>query len=322
MSSDVLNAIIIGCGRIGGGDKTFSHAAAYSAHAGYRLIGCVERNDETRTHFMDQWKVNQGFSSIEELIESNIVFDVASICTPTPFHAEALTKLLDTNVRAVFCEKPLTDDLGQAQALTAAYAHRNIALAVNYHRRWDSSMQTLKRELSDGEWGRVLSISAHYMKGLFNSGSHMLDLISALVGPLRPVSAIRSCDGFGPNDPTIDAVLKTPDQTIVHLMGIEAHAHFMFEVTIVTERGVIAIEDAGFRIRTRRVQDDPMFANDRNLDEGQFTSTAQDNAFAAAVDNIRNAVLHAEPIKCDGETALQTQVLCTTLLDMSTRAQA
>lgn len=46
------------------------------------------------------------FSSIEELLDSGIEFDVASVCTPNGFHAQQSIRLLESKHHVV-CEKPM-----------------------------------------------------------------------------------------------------------------------------------------------------------------------------------------------------------------------
>ncbi|MDH3581353.1 MAG: Gfo/Idh/MocA family oxidoreductase, partial [Hyphomicrobiales bacterium] len=251
------DAIIIGCGRIGGGDETLSHASAYVRHDGFQLTGCVEPDDTRRKAFMARWNVPRGYRSIQDAVKDNDDWSVASVCTPTPQHAADLRSLLETGVRAVWCEKPLTGRVKESEQLVTSYLNAEKHLAVNYLRRWHPAIQDLQAELAAGKWGTVKAMTGYYTKGLCNNGSHMIDLVHYLAGPLEPVAASWSAVSHEPSDPPIDAILRTRDGANVHLVVGDADDYALFELEIVAAQGTIRIEQSGRATRTRRTMEDP-----------------------------------------------------------------
>ena len=109
-------------------------------------------------------------------------FDVASVCVPTAYHEAVLLELLDMPLRAVLAEKPLTGDVAQSQQIVDAYRVAGRPLAVNFLRRFDPVLATLRREIEVGDWGRLQSASVHYAKGIVNCGSHAIDLLHYFFG--------------------------------------------------------------------------------------------------------------------------------------------
>ena len=156
--------------------------------AGLTWSPVSSRDAARRQAFRDRWDVRSGFGNLDACLKDQDGFDVASICTPTDTHEVVLTQLLDSPARIVFCEKPMTGDPAHSAALHKAYEAAGKAICVNYLRRWDSEMTTLRDELAAGDWGALRSVTAFYAKGLFHTGSHMLDLIQFLIGPLTPAA--------------------------------------------------------------------------------------------------------------------------------------
>ena len=315
--SGPLKALIIGCGRIAGGfdeygpdSAVLSHAGAYQSHPGFEIVACVEPDTECRDGFAKTWAVPAAFATLDKCLEAGAPFDVASVCVPTANHGAVLEKLLETGVKAVFCEKPLTDDIAESERLIKAYAAAGVLLAVNYLRRWDPSIVALRNEIESGEWGRVRTAMGYYTKGVLNNGSHLVDLAQLLRGPLALESVTGARSDHDPGDPTVDAALRWEDGIAMHLIGADARDMSLFEFHIVTERGVIGIEESGFTIRRRRIVASPYFTDYRQLDRGQWATTEFATALHHAVDNLYAAVVQGAALKSDGSSALSAQSLC------------
>ena len=128
----LLSTVVIGCGKMGGGaeeswsrDGIFSHAAAYNQHPHFQLIAGVEPQPRTRDNFASIWQCPNTFGSLDDCINSGLKFEVASICVPTDQHADILRKLLETNVLAVLCEKPLTENYRESKDILNSYRQNN-----------------------------------------------------------------------------------------------------------------------------------------------------------------------------------------------------
>lgn len=321
-----LRAAIIGCGQIAGGfdegrtgDAVLTHAGAYSRHPGFALVACVEPEAERRNAFMKTWSVPASFASLEECLASGTRIDVASVCTPTSRHAADLRLLLDSPVRAVFCEKPLCDDVVAAATIVESLARAGKKLAVAHNRRWDERLARLRQDIADGRWGRLRSAVGVYNKGVLNNGSHMVDLIQFLIGPLMLKTVTGWRIDHGPDDPTVDAVLSAPDGTIVHLVGADSRDYAVFELQILAENGSIEIEQSGFTLRLRHAIKSPRFAGYRELERGSWEPTGLETALYRAVDNIHAALCHDAILISNGASALSAQKLCE---DMRHRALA
>lgn len=323
-----LSVVIVGCGAIAGGyderrparaksKGVFTHAGAYRAHGGFRLAACVEPDAKRRKAFMARWNVARGFSSLGECLEAGLAFDVASVCAPTPAHAALLEALLTFPVRAVFAEKPLTGSPSDSRRIVAAYARAGRPLAVGYLRRFDPTMRALKAEIVSGKWGRVRSAVGYYGKGVFNCGSHLIDLVGYLWGPLEARAVFGRLDDHEPGDPTLDAVLDGPGGGRVHLVATDSRAFFDFELQITADKGRITIEEQGQRLRVRRVRRSPLFAGYRVLESGEFRSTGLGRALVEAVGNLHRCLGRGETLLSDGRSALAAEDICAALVAMA-----
>ena len=309
---------MVGCGNIAGGfDSELTsaslprtHAGAYAAHGGYRLTACVEPDVKKRISFMKRWNVPTGYSGLDELKAHRGAFDVISICSPTASHYADTQWVLSLKPRLIFSEKPVCIHLGEAEQLVHFCASAGVKLAVNHNRRWDPQVKKLKNELATGHWGAIRSISGHYNKGTLNNGSHMLDLLHDLVGPLILLNTGTPVYDHVATDPSVPATLTSLSGVPVSLHCGHAADYSLFELQLVTRRGVISMEDGGMLWRIRTAVESEQFQGYRALTEGTIFAGTYLNTMATAVANIHRALDLGEPLASTGDTALAAQRMC------------
>lgn len=323
----MLRALIVGCGRIAGGDDwadsagtPITHAGSYVAHPGFELVACIEPDAARRAEFMKRWDVPHGFASLADFAASGVAADVVSICTPTAQHASLLRELLALPVKLVFCEKPLTADIEEGYAVAADYARARRPIAVNYTRRWNPTVIALHDEISSGAWGRLITGVGFYTKGILNNGGHLVDLLRFLFGEMEVVGVTGRRFDAAADDPTVDAVLKTDGGAPVHLVGADARAFYMFELTLVFERGAVSLENTGANLRVRRAVSMQGGGDERALGEPVVSETAWRAQFLAALDGIHATVTSGAALASSAETALAAQAICADLVARSTSA--
>ena len=316
--SDPLKVLIVGSGIIAGGidekrgqAPPVTHAGAYRAHPGFRLAACVEPDKERRLAFMGYWGVERGFDTLDECLVSGDAFDVVSLCSPSRSHATALLRLLEMPLKVVFAEKPLTTDLADARRVVAAYEAKGRPLAVNFTRRWNPTVAELRRELADGAWGRLRAATGFYTKGILNNGSHLVDLLHFLVGPLTVVRVLRRRADDDPEDPTVDAVLETDHGARLYLIGGDARDYALFELSLVLERGVVSLEDTGYTLRRRRAVRSGVVPGQRELGSTDAVETRWAEQFERAVDELYAVAVDGVVPTSNGATALRAQEVCT-----------
>ncbi len=321
--NQIVNCLIVGCGKIAGGfdalrspeQMPLSHAGAFTKHGRYRILACVEPMPARRAEFMQRWAVPEGYADLSALASHTGRYDVISVCSPTSEHYRSVKVAIALNPRLIFCEKPLAPQLSQASELVEACRLAGIPLAVNYTRRWDTDLVQLAADLKNGVWGAVRSVTGVYTKGILNNGSHMVDLLHLLFGPLD-VQVVGSpvYDGF-PDDPSVAVTLATSDHIPVQLSCADARDYSIFELQIVAEKGVITMEDGGLLWRIRHVVESPTFLNYRSLDAGVRKVGSLPGATLAAVSEIYASLTSGRTISSSGENALRSQRVCEAIRD-------
>lgn len=316
------DVLIIGCGRIAGGydegrDDAMvrTHAKAFGGHPAFRLAACVEPDAARRRAFMATWNIPDGAAGLDAFADRR--FAVACVCGPTESHAAGLRALLHLDVAVVFCEKPLTEDAGEAARLVAEYAARGKTLAVNYLRRFDPTVTALQADIAAGRLGRLQGAVGLYTKGILNNGSHMVDLLQHLLGPLEPARVDGALVDYIPADPTLSCALTTVDGATVRLLGLDRAAYTIFELDLLFEQERVRLVDSGFAITRQRVVDAPRFDNYRVLAAPEPAPTGFDIAFAEAAAAILAHLTTGAPLASTGESALAAQAVCARLIAMA-----
>jgi predicted dehydrogenase len=313
-----FKVLIVGCGNIAGGYDLLQpeellplgHAKAFSKHGRFSLLGCIDPDFDKRMQFQRRWQVHQSFSSLLDIGLKVGQYDVISICSPTMGHAGDIQLALALKPKLIFCEKPVTSSLKDTRIAVQACAEQGVLLAVNFSRRWSPQVVQLKNDLKNECWGSVRSVSATYNKGILNNGSHMLDLLLYLFGPLSIASVGSAVNDFFSQDPSIDAVLRSEIGFPIQLNVAHAKDYTLFEIQIVTEKGVINMEDGGARWRYRHAKPSEKLVGYNFLNSGEWLEPDGSYAMSGAVANIFDALDSGAQLCSSGNNAIQAQILC------------
>ena len=164
----------------------FGHASTLTAHPRVELVAGADPDSARRSAFAERWSVPAVYADHREMLQREKP-DLVCVATPPEAHAAQVIDCAEAGVRGVFCEKPLTPTLREADALIAACAAHGAALQVNHTRRGDPYLRRARDLIGAGEIGEVLSVVATWSGRLFLSGTHLFDLINFLLGD-RPTA--------------------------------------------------------------------------------------------------------------------------------------
>ena len=135
----------------------------------------MDPRDDRRRQFREKFSV-PSFESVTDALEV-LSPNVVVICCPTDQHFNVLRLLLEVEcIEAILCEKPLSYDIDEARRMVEMCDERSIGLFVNYMRRADPNVIELRNKIQSGEIGGPIKICAWYSKGIYNNGSHVIDL--------------------------------------------------------------------------------------------------------------------------------------------------
>ena len=288
--SERYKALIVGAGKIAGGynagpgdDMVLTHALAYLRHPKFDLVACVEPNSEARDAFVKKWGIPRGYASLDAALKDG-GFDTVSVCSPTGTHLVALEKLLASDAARVFAEKPLDGDVVAARKLADAFANKKVPVAVNYTRRFDPAMKTLKAEIASGKYGELYSLVGWYDGGVMNNGSHLFDLANYLTGQVARFSQVAR-SGQSLPDPSVSALAICGDAPF-HIVARPAGAGSCFELEMAFLKAIVTIEDGGFVVRKRGYESSEAFTGEKVLQRGDWMPTAFERAMPAALDEL------------------------------------
>jgi predicted dehydrogenase len=324
-TSKRLKVLIVGCGNIAGAFDSnlnsenfpFTHAGSYTLDNRFTISACIEPDENRRRDFMEKWNVNLGYSSIAEILNLGFKFDIISICSPTINHSHDIEVAVHLKPKLIFCEKPIAASLIDAERLVELCKIANIKLAVNHTRRWDLSLLSHKKNISAGRWGDLRSVIGIYNKGILNNGSHMLDLLHFLLGPINIIKVGKPINDYLNDDPTIPVFMENEQGVPIHLSSTNAKDYAEFELQLFFSLGVLSMEEGGMYWSERVVEDSATFKNYRVLGEGRRYASECKRSMLKAIDNIYNAITYDEDIVSSGDTAILAHRMCEKIKLMS-----
>lgn len=318
-----LNVLIVGCGNIAGrfdmlnSSNTYAqtHAGAYSKNKAFTILACVEPDQNCRDEFMKYWKVDIGFATLSEAINSDVEFDVVSICSPTEQHEDNILSAIKLKPRLIFCEKPIAPDLCSSKTVALACEVANIPLAVNYSRRWDPVIADFSKKLNKAEYGKLRSVVGIYNKGILNNGSHLIDLLQLLLGELIIASIGQLTHDYLEEDPSISASLVTKTGIPIHLVTGNAMDYSLFEIQFIFENSMVTMLDGGARWHIRKCVDSEIYAGYHALNVGESTVGGYAMAMENAIENIHDYIADDSIMLSTAKNSLAAQSFCEDLCD-------
>ncbi len=304
-------AAVIGLGQIGMASDlkldpkqhVYSHARAFNEHPLFELVAGVDTDPQRRDQF-DRHFGRAVFAGIDEAMRSTPL-DVVAIAVPTDVHVHVLRKvLLHCRPRVLLCEKPLAYDLDEAREILRLCDQSDTALYVNYIRRVDPAVRTIKRRLDKGDIVRPVKGIVWYSKGLFNNGSHLFDLLQYWLGDMQSFQIIRSERSWG-DDPEPDLLIVFSGVPVYFLAAREEDfSHYTIE--LLSPNGRLRYDRGGQNVVWQSVTASATFADYTVLDgTEQKLATSLSRIQWHVVDHLAEVLNEMPSGLCSGEEALR-----------------
>lgn len=313
--SSVSRFGLIGCGAIGSaldegasGPTALTHAGAIGLSTEARLMAVCDSELDRAQECARRRGVQHAYSDFREML-AGVQLDAVSIATP-PFGRLAMIEaVLQAGIRLIWCEKPLAADAAEAAAIQALVERAGAVLAVNYMRRWTQPVRRMVDLVSSGAMGGLQGGVAYYGKGLTNNGSHMIDLLNAVLGGPDAVEGnTRVDDDRVGGDETLGAVLHygRDGAKSVQLIATDHRRYSIFELDLLFSAGRLRLTDKGNRLEVFTVGPDPIFPGYVVLGGGEQVAGDLANTFSAVLAQILSVRRGAEPAPlCTAAHALQ-----------------
>jgi len=199
---------ILGCGDV----CEVKSGPAFSKVEGSELVAVMRRDaglaeDYARRHNVPRW-----YDSAEALIADEEV-DAVYIATPPGSHRDYAVQVARAG-KPAYVEKPMARNHRECQEMIAAFREAKLPLFVAYYRRAQPRFVQAKELIDSGVLGKITGIdyvyetppldadeselpwrvvAEHSGGGLFfDLGSHALDMLDFLIGPLHDVQGIAA----------------------------------------------------------------------------------------------------------------------------------
>lgn len=310
----IYNVLIIGAGKIGaffdqpGSENILTHAHAFSTHPGFKLLGFVDSNAGQAQKAVSIWG-GEYFNNLDAALHKHRV-DVICLAVPDEYHFSYLQELAHRNIKIIFAEKPLTKTLPEALEIKQLYSSLPISVQLNYSRRFVPEIIALRNNIKDGLYGRYLSGTGYYGKGLLHNGSHLLDLLLNLLGDIHDYRLTSVINDFYDDDPSVSAVLTVQDGVPFFLQSIDCRAYTIFELDLLFEYRRVRLIDSGFIIEEYEIGESPIFAGYRNPVMVSERRTSLGKSIYYAVENIYQHLDKGEELLCRLDDGVKVLSLC------------
>ncbi|CAM9452997.1 unnamed protein product [Ectocarpus sp. 6 AP-2014] len=206
----VANPDVIRWGLVGAGSvcEVKSGPAFYKA-PGSSLVAVMRRTKSAAEDFAKRHGVPKFYTELDELLQDPEV-DAVYVATPPGTHKELALRVCAAG-KPCYMEKPMARSHAECLDMTAAFEEAKLPLYIGYYRRYLPKFVYVKSVIDSGTIGRVTSVnlrlsqSRHKFEGeevradwrvdatnaggglFMDLGSHQLDLLDHLLGPLRPL---------------------------------------------------------------------------------------------------------------------------------------
>ena len=290
-----------------------THAHGYKACEGFEIVGFVDSNMDKAEAASARWG-GRAFENIDRLFETQSV-DVVSVCLPDELHYATLLTLAEKPLKFIFLEKPAVRTSVEADEVRTLYSELPVRVQVNYSRRFVPEIRSLRETIKSGSYGKFLTGTGYYGKGLLHNGSHLVDLLQFLVGEVGKVMArvSESVDCYD-DDPSVSALLTVHSAGDFYLRHIDSRKFHIFELDLTFENKRIRIRELGTIIEEYSVGDNRLFEGYRTLNKAAELSTQHSKAMYHAIANIRNNLDRNEPLVCTLEESLETVKTCARIM--------
>jgi predicted dehydrogenase len=189
----MINVGLVGCGKI----AKRAHFPAFSELPDANVISVADLNEARALFVSKKFGIEHHYKDFKDILKDETI-DVVDICTPAKTHANIAVEAASYG-KHLLVEKPIASTISDAIRIIDAAKSNGVKLCVIQNFRYFPAMQQMKRTISEGRIGNVLSIDGvchqHFPlkwspnnwwfdEGgiLFDVGVHMTDAVVWLFG--------------------------------------------------------------------------------------------------------------------------------------------
>ena len=257
----ILRTAVSGLGRIAWG----FHLPQLCSHEGFEPVAAVDPCRDRLEEASSRFGVKGLYTDFQAMLEAQRP-DLVVIASPTVFHAEQAITAMRSGCD-VFCDKPLTPDLAEAEAIFHAARETGRKLMTYQPHRLNGEARSVRTILDSGKLGDLYLIERHlsnycrrndwqafHKNGggmLLNYGAHYIDQLLYLTGgKVRRIRCeLRRIASLGDADDVVHALITTTSGLLFDLDINQAAALPLPEWRICGQRGTALYLDGKWRLR-------------------------------------------------------------------------
>ena len=227
----MFRTILIGFGNIAAGyskDRAMSKYINYSTHAkvlqdhpDFNLETVVDKDENVLKEAKNVWGVNEVVSNINN-IEAPDCFEIAVIAIPPKGRLEIINNF--PNLKGIILEKPIAQNINEAQEIIDLCKDRKIKVQVNFPRRCDKKILDCLNNFQTNV-GNIQAAFGLYGNGIKNNGSHLIDWARMFMGEVTWVQSIANGKSFkeGPlqDDVNLPFILGFKSKNILMVQSLK-----------------------------------------------------------------------------------------------------
>ena len=287
-----------------------SHAQVLSEHTAFMWDSVIDPDERAREHARVAWNITHSVASVIDMPERETI-EVLVLANPPAGRMELLQAL--PGLKAVLVEKPLGPERASARQLLDYCEDRGLPLQVNLLRRADTSHRQLAEYGLRSAVGRVQGGLCLYGNGLYNNGSHMVDLLRMLLGEIRTVQALESVSPFaeGPlaNDFNVPFTVTTENDATVFFQPLRFDSYRENGLDLWGDDGRLSLMQEGLLQLSYPRMDNRALSGSWEVasDQVEAKTTSLGEAFYQMYENLAAVMMGEESLVSPGASAMRTE---------------
>lgn len=239
-------------------DKPCTHAGAFFANSKTEITAGCDIDEARLEKFGKKWKVKKLYADYKEMLSLEKP-DIVCVATWTCLHKEMVIAAAESEVKGIFCEKPIALNSRDGQRMVDICRKNCVKLSINHERRYEYRHQKVKELVDSGAIGALKTMIGNALSsggvraevkkcgggGYFHDGTHLIDLLLYIGGDIKWVSGFEDRP-HGKNyiEETAGAVLAFRSGAMAFVEGGGSRKYFNFELDIQGTTGRIIIGNA------------------------------------------------------------------------------
>ncbi len=153
----------------------YRHAEGYRQVPACKMVACADIVPENAEAFAAANEVAGVYTDYHEMLAKENL-DMVSICTWPHLHVQMVLDAALAGVRAIHCEKPMSDTWGGSRLMAQECQRRGVQLTFNHQRRFGAPFYMAKQLLKEGVVGDLVRLEGS-CGDMYDGGTHFIDMM-------------------------------------------------------------------------------------------------------------------------------------------------